>query len=158
MGGRCHLEERERSGRVLEREQENEDLEGGGYTRTKVRKRFTALYLKKTTQPKEGGIKPMRSFVNVWSFLIVERVERAEGGNVQNVKAMKNERGLAQGERSSCVKEGNPASTWSSDAVLGWKWRGRFLLKKGWKMEWKTKGLRMKVKHYLPATFSCRHR
>ena len=29
-GCRCRLEERERSGRVLEREQENEDLEGGG--------------------------------------------------------------------------------------------------------------------------------
>ena len=55
MGGRCHLEERERSGRVLEREQENEDLEGGGYTRTKVRKRFTALYLKKKNHTAQGG-------------------------------------------------------------------------------------------------------
>jgi hypothetical protein len=42
---------------------------------------------------------------------------------------MKNE--LALQECSTYAKEGKPASTWLSDAVLEWKERERFRLKKG---------------------------
>jgi len=43
----------------------------------------------------------------------------------------KSELELEPGECSTHVKEGKPASTWWSDAALGWKWRERFLLKEG---------------------------
>jgi hypothetical protein len=76
--------------------------------------------------------------------------------NVLNVKTTENELGL--GVYPKCRKKGKPVPIWPSDAALRWGRGGRSLIQKRRKMEWKTRGLKMNVNHYLPTIFSCRRR